>query len=143
MTDTKRPTEELRSCSATGYIYLASPYSHEDESMREARYLAVGVITATLFNLEVAVFSPIVHCHELAKAYGLPRDADFWKFYNREMLRGARELWLLLLDGWKESKGMQGERDMAIELGIPYRQVEPSVENLRELAQRVHGLHRA
>jgi len=125
-----------------GYIYLASPYSHKDKGMLEIRYLRVMVAVAQLFQQKIAVFSPIVHCHELAKEHDLPTDADFWKFYNRTMLQGARELWLLLLDGWKESKGMKGERDMAIELGLPYRQVEPNVETLRQLAQGIRELHK-
>jgi len=133
----------VRDLRTIGYIYLASPYSHKDKEMLQLRYEQVRSAVAFLFHLEVAVFSPIVHCHDLTKQCDLPKDAKFWEFYTEAMLQGARELWLLLLDGWKESKGMQGERDIAIEIGIPYRQVKPGVEDLRELAQRVHELHRA
>ena len=104
--------------------------------------MQVRDVTANLLREGIVVFSPIVHCHELAKHHDMPTDAEFWRFYNRIMIQGTRELWLLLLDGWKESKGMKGERDMAIELGIPYRQVEPNVETLRQLAQGIRELHR-
>ena len=124
-----------------GYIYLASPYSHDDAEIRAMRYRQVRTVTARLFRHRDAVFSPIVHCHPAAENDGLPTDAKFWKFYNSVMLKGARELWLLLLDGWKESSGMNGERDMAVEFGIPYRQVEPDVETLRTLAQGIRELH--
>jgi len=100
------------------YIYLASPYSHEKEDIREFRYMQVREATAQLLNEGVPVFSPIVHCHELAKHHDLPKDAEFWKFYNRTMLKWASELWLLLLLGWRESTGMESERAMAIEFDI-------------------------
>ena len=132
----------MRDLRTIGYIYLASPYSHKDWKAMCFRYYEVAKFTALLMREKIAVFSPIVHCHKIAKVHDLPKDAEFWKFYNRTMIQGARELWLLHLDGWEDSIGMKGERDIAIELGIPYRAVEPSVENIRELAQGIHELHR-
>ena len=126
-----------------GYIYLASPYSHKNYDIMKLRYFQVVATTAFLLRQKVAVFSPIAHCHVATELHDLPKDAESWKFYNSVMLKGARELWLLLLDGWKESSGMNGERDMAVEFGIPYRQVEPHVETLRALAQGICELHTA
>jgi len=128
--------------STIGYAYIASPYSNKDSDIMDLRYRLICNITATLLQERIAVFSPIVHCHPLAKVNELSRDAEFWKFYNRTMLRGARELWLLHLDGWEESEGMKGEFEMAAEFGIPFQGVEPSDENIRKLAQRVRELHR-
>lgn len=34
------------------------------------------------------------------------------------MLNCCSELWIVMADGWKESKGIQGEIDIAIESGI-------------------------
>jgi len=124
------------------YIYLASPYSHEKSDIRQLRYCAIEKIAAQLFREGIPVFSPIIHCHYITIYNAMPTDADFWRFYNRTMLQGAEELWLLLLDGHKTSKGMKGEKDMAVDLGIPIQWVEPDDENIRQLAQRVRRLYK-
>ena len=57
----------------------------------------------------LAVYSPIVHCHELAKIADLPREAAFWMKYNFTMLAAAEILGVLMLPGWKESVGVTAE----------------------------------
>lgn len=59
------------------------------------------------------VYSPIVHCHELAKVHELPRNFEFWKEYNDVMLLGSHTLYILNLDGVMESKGVQDEAELA------------------------------
>lgn len=95
------------------YLYLASPYSHEDPEVVEFRYKTTEYCTAVLLRQGVAVYSPIVHCHHLARAHGMPTDAEFWQKYNQRMLSPARKLIVLQLDGWSESIGIQGEVDYA------------------------------
>jgi hypothetical protein len=102
-----------------GYVYLASPYSHPDESIMEARFVAAEAATARLLRRSVWVYSPIVHCHELAKKFDLPKDFVFWQEYNFAMIRGAAKLYVLRIDGWEASKGVTAEIAYARELGIP------------------------
>lgn len=103
-----------------GYTYLASPYSSPNKTIQEIRYKFALRATAWLMQKGFHVFSPIVHCHELAKEFALPRDAEYWKEYNFCMLERADHLHLLLVDGWEESRGMRQEiewgvgRDMGI-----------------------------
>ena len=59
-------------------IYLASPYSHPDATVREARFQAACRATASLIRAGHEVFSPIAHSHPLA-AFGLPTDWSFWE----------------------------------------------------------------
>lgn len=101
------------------YSYVASPYSHELEWMMEERAEAVMKYCAEQFNKGIHVFSPIAHCHEMAKKYNMPKDVGFWWSYNKTMLRFADTLLVLRLSGWDKSKGVAMERNLAAELEIP------------------------
>ena len=101
------------------YIYLASPYTDQSEEVMEDRYEKAACHTAQMLQAERFVYSPIVHCHELAKKYNLPRDIAFWRDYNTTMLRCAKQLQVLRLDGWQVSLGVRFEMDLATKLLIP------------------------
>ena len=105
-------------------IYLASPYSHPDAPMREARFRDVCRAAARLMREGHVVFSPIAHGHPIA-AYGLPTDWRFWEPFDREQLERCDELVVLTLAGWRESKGVQAEIQIARELGKPVRFLDP------------------
>lgn len=90
-------------------IYIASPYSHPDPAVRDARHLAVMSFTAKIMRQGQVPFSPIVHCHDIAIRFGLPGDFSFWQRYNFEMLRLATTLYILCLPGWEESIGVRAE----------------------------------
>lgn len=105
------------------YIYLASPYSHKNENIRHQRYLQVSQVVVQMLQSKIHVYSPIVHCHEIAKRFKLPKDFTFWNNYNEAMLVPATSLYILQLDGWKESKGIQGEIRIALANNIPIVQL--------------------
>ncbi|MBI2191984.1 MAG: DUF1937 family protein [Planctomycetes bacterium] len=105
-------------------IYLASPYSHPDPSVREARFQAACSQAAEMLRCGIPVFSPIAHTHPIA-AYGLPLEWASWEKYDRVFLEMCSEVWILMLDGWRESKGVQAEMELARELGKPVVLVEP------------------
>lgn len=100
-----------------GYEYLASPYTDPDPMVREMRYLRTAEVLVTMLKLGLAVYSPIVHCHELAKIWDLPKDVPFWEAYNATMLSNAKSLSVLRLDGWSRSAGVRGEIALATQLG--------------------------
>lgn len=101
------------------YIYLASPYTHPDHAVMEARYKEVAEHTAQMLREGLHVFSPIVHCHKLAVEYGLPRHIDFWEAYNTTMLRVASKLLVLQIEGWEDSRGIRREITLAGIMRIP------------------------
>jgi hypothetical protein len=74
--------------------------------------------TAWLLRQGIWTFSPIVHCHELAKRHSFPRDFLFWQNYNFAMLGASRGLFVLKLPGWQQSKGVAGEIAKAKELNL-------------------------
>ena len=101
-------------------IYVASPYSHPDGAVRAARYVEACRHTANLARAGRLVYSPIVHSHPLAEL-GLPGDWAFWADHNRAMLGACRELVVLALPGWQESRGVAAEVAIATQLGLPVR----------------------
>lgn len=94
-------------------IYLASPYSDDSPVVMEARYEAVLKHTAGLIKDGLTVFSPIVHCHYMAISYDLPSDISFWRMYDTNMIFLADMFWVLMLDGWQQSKGVSFEIEVA------------------------------
>lgn len=106
------------------YIYLASPYSDPDPAIVQRRYHLVLSATASLLRDCIWTYSPIVHCHELARLHSLPTDFAFWRDYNKAMLQKANAIALLDIPGWENSKGVKDELQIAELLAIPFRVVK-------------------
>lgn len=98
-------------------IYIASPYTHPDESVRIARYELVRNFTIHLMNRNFIVFSPIVYGHELAKTGNLPTDFRYWQRFNDYMIDVSVAVCVLCIDGWDESAGVQHEIFYAQRIG--------------------------
>lgn len=107
-------------------IYLASPYSHPDPLVMKTRFLLAEQVTAILLERKLWVYSPIVHCHELAAKYSLPTDFAYWQEYNIDMLRRCDFFFILDISGWKESKGVTGELTVAQMLNMKIRMIDES-----------------
>ena len=99
------------------YMYLASPYTDPDIAVMEQRYLAAMKATHWCLTHSIQVFSPIVHCHEMAIKYIMPRDFDFWREYDQAMIAPCSGLLILDIEGWTSSKGVTSEINLAIRLG--------------------------
>jgi hypothetical protein len=114
-------------------IYLASPYTHIDPLVRQRRFESACRAAAALIVRGKAVFSPVAHGHPIC-AYGVPHDWDFWQRHDRCYLDACDEVVVLMLDGWRESVGVQAEIAIARELGKPVTflaAVGQSIENPR------------
>ena len=109
------------------FIYLASPYTSPSSKLLEERFQATEKAVADYLNKGVYVYSPIVHCHELAKRHKLPTDFSFWVAYNYAMLDAASELYVFMLPGWASSTGVTAEIARAALRNIPIRYVEPGI----------------
>lgn len=101
------------------FIYLASPYSSPDAAVVTARFLAVEHCLAALLRAGKVVYSPIVHNHEVATKYDLPKDFNFWQQHNFGILAKSSALWVLCLEGWQQSRGVQAEITFAKQAQIP------------------------
>ncbi len=101
------------------YIYLASPYNHEDAAVRQLRYEQVSEYCAQLMQLREIVYCPIAHSHPIAEVWGLPKDEAYWRQANFAMLRPAEGLWVYKIAGWERSKGVAAEVEFAHSIGMP------------------------
>ncbi len=104
-------------------IYLASPYSHPDQRVREQRFDWACRVASDLMKEGWKIFSPIAHSHPIAR-YGLPTDYDYWKDWNHRLIRCMQELWVLKLPGYEDSKGLTGEIKFAIDEGKALKYLE-------------------
>lgn len=101
-------------------IYLASPYSSPDPAIVEQRFAFTMKCLAELIGKRgLFVWSPIVHCHEMAVRYKLPKDAAYWQRFSIDFIRRCDGMYVLKLPGWKESIGVQEEIKFANSLFIP------------------------
>lgn len=114
-------------------IYLASPYSHPEAAIREARFQAVCQAAAALIRAGQVVFSPIAHSHGMV-TFGLPTDWPFWERCDREHLARCDEVMVLTLGGWRESAGVTAEIRIAGELGKRVRYLAPEAAGSPTLA---------
>ena len=98
-------------------IYLAIPYNDPSSEIRNERFEIANKVTAGLMNLGYNVFSPISHSHPIAVQCNLPRGYEFWKEWNKTFIEWCDELYVVCIDGWRESRGVQDEISIATEMG--------------------------
>jgi len=103
--------------------YIASPYTHDSEKIRELRAQQAMDFAARIRAAGRFVFSPIAHSHEMSEylaAYGCPVKTDaFWREENELMLSRCDALVVVRLAGWERSIGVQREIEFAQASGIP------------------------
>src|ERR1019366_6179583 len=92
-------------------VYVASPYTHPDKEVVDARNLEVILAMGYLMNkyTGLSFYSPICHTHPIATHCKLPIYWGFRKQFDETMLSRCDALWVLCLDGWKESTGVRAE----------------------------------
>lgn len=106
-------------------IYLASPYTHDDPVVVHDRFVMACKKAAKLFAAGEYVFCPIAHAHPIKMVGELDGQWSFWQPYDEYMLSLCDDLYVLMLDGWKESRGVQAEIKYAERFGIPISYVTP------------------
>ncbi|KKN74528.1 hypothetical protein LCGC14_0389450 [marine sediment metagenome] len=106
------------------YIYLASPYSHKNPSVRQLRHNFAAVAVAALMRKQAIVFSPILHDHDLAQRCMLPTNFPFWQKHSQVFIYHSAEVYILCINGVAKSEGVAAERRYAEDEGIPVRYIE-------------------
>lgn len=106
-------------------IYLAGPYSHEDEEVREARFRALTAKAAELMLDGHVVFSPITHGHTIAEYHDLPKTWEWWSKQDFKFLRHCSKIMILRLDGYYDSVGVTAEIEAANMFNIPMEFIDP------------------
>jgi hypothetical protein len=108
------------------FIYLASPYSHPLSTVRYQRFELVCRIAGKMMIDGLVVFSPIAHTHPIAELCVLPSSWNYWHKYDEVMILGSYKVIVACIDGWRESKGVTAEIEIAHQHGIPVEYLEIS-----------------
>lgn len=104
--------------------YVATPYSKYAAGIDEAFKDACRA-TAILIGRGLNVYSPIAHTHPIALYGGIdPLDHTIWMALDHHMMKAADGCIVLMMPGWKESKGVQIEIDTFKQMGKPIRWFE-------------------
>lgn len=111
-------------------IYLACPYTHDEQEVMLERTKEATRVAAELMMDGYNVFSPLTHSHPISEwmPYEYQTGADFWLERDLEFMEVADELFVLCLDGWKESTGVVREITEATQKGIPIIYLEKDVK---------------
>ena len=123
-------------------IYLASPYSHPENYMKEARFILINRVAAKLMGEGKYIFSPISHTHPIALEGKLPGGWEYWEGYDRCMIGASDELLVLRLPGWETSAGVQAEIKIAESHSMPIKYIDydllPTIEDtIAEIKKRM------
>lgn len=105
-------------------VYLALPYTHTKDNVKEHRVEVARRITKLLILQGYIVFCPILQAHGL----GLPTDWEFWETHDIAFLEWCDELWIITLPGWEKSDGVQSEIKVAKVLNKKRVYLEPDHE---------------
>ena len=103
---TKTAIEEIKS-RALQNLFIISPYHDDKEEIMDERYEAAVQVCGELTIDGFLVFSPIVHCHLIAKRFKLPRDRGYWAVYDESFAHWAQAGYVLCFSHWWESSGSQ------------------------------------
>lgn len=116
-------------------IYVGHPYSGSEE-LREVRYQIAMAYCAHLKKRGVVgIYAPIVHNHNLASIYGMPKTNEYWETENLHMLGLSRELHVLELEGHEDSFGLITEINHAKINNIPIANIPESFFMIGEIAK--------
>ncbi len=99
--------------------YLATPYTHVNPSIVDARVRETMRYAHALLSAGYTVFSPILHCHNMANNHDMPTDAKFWWEYNLAHLQAFKRVIVCEIDGWKMSTGVKMEIQWARDNDVP------------------------
>lgn len=113
-------------------VYLAAPYSDPSFDVRMLRYQAATFIASELMLRGELIYSPVTHGHAIAmerRNIGfnrpLPTDWEFWSDHCEAILAECELMLVLSLPGYKESKGVESELQLARDHVIPWRMLSP------------------
>ena len=98
-------------------IYLCHPYSHPDPVVMQLRFQSANELAARLMRCGFVVFSPLSHSVPIADHLKNHRSYDFWLGQELAWLRLCDEVWVPLVEGWADSRGIEIELVHASELG--------------------------
>lgn len=101
-------------------IFVASPYSHPDASVRYRRFHDVATFTGKKILEGFPVISPIAMSHPVFER--VPETGalfEDWVETNHALIDACGQVWVLMLDGWMDSRGVADEIEYCRQKGYP------------------------
>lgn len=119
-------------------IYLCSPYSHSDKFVQDQREAEINLIAAKLqAKYKVVIFPPIlisaVYKRLLPDKFGTT--FKYWCKVDLAAIKHCDEVWVAMMDGYKESIGVTAEIAYAEETNKPVKYIDTTKLKLREFAE--------
>lgn len=100
-------------------VYLAQPYSHPDDAVRQQRFELAVRVSKILMMRGISPLSPIAHSHYMDSEPHAP--FEVYQEMDEAMIRVADEMWIIGDVGWQDSRGVTSERKYAASLGKPIK----------------------
>ena len=102
------------------FTYLSQPYSHHDPEVRADRAELGAIAAAWLMQRNWAVHAPIAQGHQVTLHLPsiLAHDHKFWMARDVQIVRCAQAMHLLPLTGWRDSRGVSEELNLAHDIGL-------------------------
>lgn len=110
--------------------YLASPYTHKKKSVMKQRFIDISKVAAILIKRGYLLVTPISSSVPIAQ-YGGLQGTDFsdWATLDLNLVKRCDGIIVAMMEGWKESVGVQAEIAYARHLGKEVRYL--NVETMR------------
>lgn len=107
------------------YSYLCGPYSHVDRNVMEKREHEHCYWAGKLLSEGHLIYSPIAETAAIARAYKhLGTAWSYWRDKDLRQLDAHDHMFIITLEGWKDSLGVRGEIKYCIKHNIPISLVE-------------------
>lgn len=110
--------------TVSALIYLAAPYSDPCKVVVQSRIVRFCQVDAELSRRGIYTVSPLLK-HLVLQHSDLPGDWNYWKSYSLTLLLKCDLMMVIMLDGWEDSVGVQGEIEICKKFNIPIEYIDP------------------
>lgn len=108
-------------------VVVSGPYSHSDPVVKQERVKAIADACVKLFQAGDMCCSPLLAgLSFIEKSENkMPDDYAFWQNFCRAYVKAGDVLYVLDIEGWKESTGVKDEIEYAQSFCMPVYLMDP------------------
>lgn len=107
-------------------LYLAGPYTHAAQAVRDEREAALNRFAAQLMRDGFSVMSPISMGAPICRTGEVGTGWDTWEDTCLRLLERCDAFCVAGMDGWEDSVGVKAELAYARALGLPLLLIRPT-----------------